>query len=95
MLRLYSSIALLLFATLGCAPAEELGRVSGKVTIDERPLARGVVMFANKEKGVYMTAPIGARLAHRLPQLTLKRAFAIFLGLIALNMLYEALTGAA
>lgn len=42
-----------------------------------------------------ITAPIGARLAHRLPQLTLKRAFAIFLGLIALNMLYEALIGAA
>jgi uncharacterized membrane protein YfcA len=37
-----------------------------------------------------ITAPIGARLAHRLPQLTLKRAFAIFLALIALNMLREA-----
>lgn len=37
-----------------------------------------------------LTAPIGARLAHRLPQLTLKRAFAIFLALIALNMLREA-----
>jgi len=38
-----------------------------------------------------ITAPMGARLAHRLPQLTLKRAFAVFLGLIAVNMLYEAL----
>lgn len=37
-----------------------------------------------------ITAPIGARLAHRLPQQTLKRAFAIFLALIALNMLREA-----
>lgn len=37
-----------------------------------------------------LTAPLGARLAHRLPQLTLKRAFAIVLGLIALNMLREA-----
>lgn len=37
-----------------------------------------------------VTAPIGARLAHTLPQRTLKRAFAIFLGLIALNMLREA-----
>jgi uncharacterized membrane protein YfcA len=37
-----------------------------------------------------ITAPIGARLAHRLPQLSLKRAFAIFLALIALNMLREA-----
>lgn len=37
-----------------------------------------------------LTAPIGARLAHRLPQLTLKRAFAILLALVALNMLREA-----
>ncbi len=37
-----------------------------------------------------LTAPIGARLAHRLPQLTLKRAFAVLLALVALNMLREA-----
>lgn len=37
-----------------------------------------------------ITAPIGARLAHRLPHLTLKRAFAIFLAITALNMLREA-----
>ncbi|MGD9968713.1 MAG: sulfite exporter TauE/SafE family protein [Hyphomonadaceae bacterium] len=36
------------------------------------------------------TAPIGARLAHRLPQLTLKRAFALALAVLALNMLREA-----
>lgn len=39
-----------------------------------------------------ITAPAGARLAHRLPQLMLKRAFAMFLGLISLSMLYEALS---
>jgi uncharacterized membrane protein YfcA len=39
-----------------------------------------------------ITAPIGARLAHRLPQLTLKRAFAVALAGIALNMLREAFT---
>ncbi|HRO03889.1 MAG TPA: sulfite exporter TauE/SafE family protein [Terricaulis sp.] len=33
------------------------------------------------------TAPIGARLAHRLPQAALKRAFALMLALLALNML--------
>lgn len=38
-----------------------------------------------------LTAPIGARLAHRLPQLALKRAFAALLALVALNMLREAL----
>lgn len=37
-----------------------------------------------------ITAPLGARFAHRLPQLTLKRAFAVVLAVIALNMLREA-----
>lgn len=37
-----------------------------------------------------ITAPIGARLAHRLPQAQLKRAFAVLLALLALNMLREA-----
>lgn len=40
-----------------------------------------------------ITAPFGARLAHRLPQLTLKRAFAVLLALVALNMLREAFSG--
>lgn len=40
-----------------------------------------------------LTAPFGARLAHRLPQQTLRRAFAIVLAVIALNMLREALIG--
>lgn len=39
-----------------------------------------------------ITAPMGARLAHRLPQLTLKRAFALLLALVAVNMLREAFT---
>ena len=37
-----------------------------------------------------VTAPIGARLAHRLPQKQLKQAFAVFLALVAANMLREA-----
>jgi len=37
-----------------------------------------------------LTAPLGARLAHQLPQRTLKRAFAVLLALVALNMLREA-----
>jgi len=37
-----------------------------------------------------ITAPIGARLAHRLPQEQLKRAFAVLLALVALNMLRQA-----
>jgi uncharacterized protein len=39
-----------------------------------------------------LTAPIGARLAHRLDQNVLKRAFAVFLAITALNMLREAFT---
>jgi len=37
-----------------------------------------------------IAAPIGARLAHRLNQVLLKRAFAILLAITALNMLREA-----
>lgn len=39
-----------------------------------------------------IAAPHGARMAHRLPQQTLKRAFAVLLALIAANMLREAFT---
>ncbi len=38
-----------------------------------------------------VTAPIGARLAHRLPQGVLKRAFAVFLAVVALNMVRTAM----
>jgi uncharacterized membrane protein YfcA len=37
-----------------------------------------------------ITAPIGARLAHRLNRVLLKRLFAVFLALTALNLLSEA-----
>ena len=36
----------------------------------------------------YFTAPIGARLAHKLPVKTLKRAFAVFLIILAIKMLF-------
>lgn len=38
-----------------------------------------------------ITAPVGARLAHRLPQRVLKLAFALFLAVVAANMIREAL----
>lgn len=38
-----------------------------------------------------LTAPIGARLAHRLDRKLLKRAFAVFLAITALNILREGL----
>lgn len=37
-----------------------------------------------------ITAPLGARLAHRLPQRTLKRAFAVLLAFVAIGLLREA-----
>jgi len=36
----------------------------------------------------YFTAPIGARLAHKLPVKTLKRGFAVFLIILAIKMLF-------
>jgi uncharacterized membrane protein YfcA len=39
-----------------------------------------------------LTAPIGARLAHRLDRVRLKRAFAVFLALTSANLLWEAWT---
>lgn len=38
-----------------------------------------------------LTAPIGARLAHRLPHAVLRRVFAVFLAVVALNMLRTAM----
>ena len=38
-----------------------------------------------------ITAPFGARLAHRLDRVRLKQAFAVFLAITASNLLYEAL----
>lgn len=40
-----------------------------------------------------LTAPLGARLAHRLDPAALRRVFAVFLLLVAANMLREAMTG--
>lgn len=40
-----------------------------------------------------LCAPIGAALAHRLQQRTLKIAFAVFLTLVGLNMIWKAISG--
>ncbi len=40
-----------------------------------------------------MTAPLGATLAHRLQQKTLKYVFAVFLVLVGLNMIWKAVAG--
>lgn len=40
-----------------------------------------------------LCAPIGAALAHRMQQRTLKIAFAVFLAFLGLNMIWKAITG--
>lgn len=40
-----------------------------------------------------MVAPVGAMLAHRLDQKQLKRGFAVFLLIVSLRMIYQALAG--
>src|SRR5690606_38750552 len=40
-----------------------------------------------------LTAPLGAALAHRLQQQTLKRVFALFLVVVGLNMIWKAIAG--
>lgn len=52
-----------------------------------------LIAFACIVPATMLMAPIGARLAHRAPQLTLKRAFAAFLALVALRMLYGVAAG--
>jgi hypothetical protein len=49
---------LVVLMALGCSQGEELGKIHGTVTFQNEPIKRGLVMFANKERGVYMTAPI-------------------------------------
>jgi uncharacterized protein len=61
-------------------PAGSLGYVNGLAFV----LLSGLSL---------VTAPIGARLAHRLDRVLLKRLFAAFLALMALNLLREGLTG--
>ena len=51
------------------------------------PAFAGIVMFS------FMTAPFGARMAHRLPVKQMKRGFGGFLALLASKMLYGLLAG--
>jgi len=50
-----------------------------------------LIAFACIVPATILMAPVGARLAHRLPQQTLKRGFAAFLALVAVRMLYGVL----
>lgn len=47
---------LLLAAAPGCHRGEQLGKITGRVTLDGKPISPGIVMFCNFSKGVHITA---------------------------------------
>ena len=50
----------------GCRPRVERGRISGKVTFEGQPVAEGLVLFSNAEKGIHMTASLKADGAYEI-----------------------------
>jgi len=42
----------------GCGSGEVRGRVAGKVTFQGQPVSEGIVVFANDQQGVHMTADL-------------------------------------
>ena len=72
------SVAGFLFYRIEAAPPYTVGAVN--------LVAFGVVIAMT-----LVTAPLGARLAHAMNPVPLKRVFAVFLTLVALNMLRKAL----
>lgn len=74
------SVVAFFFVPVVNAPPFSLGAVNGPA-------------FLATISMTVLTAPIGARLAHALPAKLLKRAFAIFILIVAVNMLREALWG--
>jgi uncharacterized membrane protein YfcA len=70
--------------------------VSGWGVADLPPLTFGyinLIAFVLVAVAAYFTAPLGAALAHRLQQRTLKLVFAAFLLLVGLNMIWKAIAG--
>ena len=50
---------LLSVGVAGCgAPREELGPVSGRLTLDGKPVTNAVVMFQDDARGIYMQAEV-------------------------------------
>lgn len=48
-----------LLSWTGCGGGQEVGYVSGKVTLGGKPLSQGSVVFHNPSKGVVVAAPLG------------------------------------
>ena len=60
---------------------------------DRLPLSLGYVSlvgFLMLAPTQTLMAPVGARLAHAIPQAAMRRVFALFLGIVATRMLWNA-----
>ncbi len=71
------SVAVLLFTKVAGAPPYTLGAVN-------------LPAFATIIAMTLLTTPLGVRLAHSMDARPLKRVFAVFLAIVALNMLRKA-----
>ena len=52
-------VACLVLSLLGCG-SESVGKVAGKVTLNDEPLTQGSVVFEDKAKGISVVAPLKA-----------------------------------
>lgn len=90
--RIHNAIATSAAISIPVAVAGSIGFViAGLNASDLPPYTTGYIYwpaFFGIVLASYFTAPIGARLAHRLPVKTLKRLFAVFLILLAIKMLF-------
>ncbi len=89
--RIHNSVATAAACGLPIAVAGTLGFIWGGWNEQNLPPGSTGFVFWPAVLGIAMTsvlaAPLGARLAHALPVQTLRRAFAVVLGLIGLRML--------
>ncbi len=76
---------------LPIAIAGTFGYILGGLQVEGLPAGTigyvNIVAFACVAVASYFTAPLGAKLSHKLPIATLKRFFAVFLMFVATNML--------
>lgn len=56
--RLFAILPILGLLLSGCGSGEVRGRVAGKVTFQGQPVSEGIVVFANDQQGVHMTADL-------------------------------------
>lgn len=55
----WAMVGVWLLAYCGCGGGQDVGYVSGKVTLGGKPLGQGAVVFHNPSKGIVVAAPLG------------------------------------